>query len=381
MEKKKVINKKTKTTKKTTKRKTNEKKKLKGFTLIELLAVIIILGILMIIAIPSVTKYISSSRDDAYITSAKEIVAGARNLVNTGELNTYNTDVTYYIPYSCIKTENDSSSPYGEWEDAYVVFTYDGTGYDYYWTSIDDARQGVYLTSTSLLDSDRLVRSAKEINTGIAISGHNKVSILDKETCKVFSEPSSSTYQMPKSSYLSEEQYEELDQYIVIYINDKAYSVLKDTTWYDLKGTEKLSDHSITYLSSGGYRYSYVGNKSNVNICVDATHENNVLAAEIYMSRNGVNEGITGGSWNSYCVIIITDNLGMYNFYNPVIYYRKEEMTEGEFNGLTYTCTEPILNSENKKEAYNNKPIANYHYHTNNECDGFTIVDVNFTSV
>ena len=38
-----------------------------GFTLIELLAVIIILGILMIIAIPSVTRYISDSRKASYI--------------------------------------------------------------------------------------------------------------------------------------------------------------------------------------------------------------------------------------------------------------------------------------------------------------------------
>ena len=40
-------------------KKTNKK----GFTLIELLAVIIILGVLMIIAIPSVTQYISNSRN------------------------------------------------------------------------------------------------------------------------------------------------------------------------------------------------------------------------------------------------------------------------------------------------------------------------------
>jgi len=51
-------------------RKLNIWKKRNGFILIELLAVIIILGIHMIIAIPSVTSY--------YIDTAKEIVSGAR---------------------------------------------------------------------------------------------------------------------------------------------------------------------------------------------------------------------------------------------------------------------------------------------------------------
>ena len=69
-------------------------KKKNGFTLIELLAVIIILGILMIIAIPSVTKYISDSRKSSYVDSAKEIIGSARNLVNSGELEMYDTDAT-----------------------------------------------------------------------------------------------------------------------------------------------------------------------------------------------------------------------------------------------------------------------------------------------
>ena len=117
----------------------------KGFTLIELLAVIIILGILMIIAIPSVTQYINNSRKSAYVDTAKEIVAGTRNLVNEGKLGMYDTNTTYYIPAKYVNTENALKSPYGEFTDdsAYVGVIYDGKGYKYYWISTDDAGQGV----------------------------------------------------------------------------------------------------------------------------------------------------------------------------------------------------------------------------------------------
>ena len=43
----------------------------KGFTLIELLAVIVIMGILMDVAIPSINLIIIDSRKDIYVNSAK----------------------------------------------------------------------------------------------------------------------------------------------------------------------------------------------------------------------------------------------------------------------------------------------------------------------
>ncbi len=167
MEKKKVTKKQVKKTTKTTVKKTTAKKskiKKKGFTLIELLAVIIILGILMIIAIPSVTNYINDSRKSAYVDTAKEIVSGTRNLVNEGKLGMYDTGTTYYIPAKYVNTENGLKSPYGEFKDnsAYVGVIYDGQGYKYYWISSDDAGQGIdEVTPVDKLESDNIKSDLK----------------------------------------------------------------------------------------------------------------------------------------------------------------------------------------------------------------------------
>ena len=64
-----------------------------GFTLIELLAVIVIMGILMMVAIPAMTRYIENSRKDTFLSTAKEYVNAARNMWASDSLicNTGNT--------------------------------------------------------------------------------------------------------------------------------------------------------------------------------------------------------------------------------------------------------------------------------------------------
>ena len=52
----------------------------KGFTLIELLAVITIMGILMMVAIPSVSWIIEKSRQESFVNVAKSYVNSAKNL-------------------------------------------------------------------------------------------------------------------------------------------------------------------------------------------------------------------------------------------------------------------------------------------------------------
>ncbi|MGE8078445.1 competence type IV pilus major pilin ComGC [Peribacillus loiseleuriae] len=66
----------------------------KGLTLVELLAVIVILGIIAAIAVPSIGKIIDNSKKDAHLANAQQMVSSARLAVaaNDKKLWTINTN-------------------------------------------------------------------------------------------------------------------------------------------------------------------------------------------------------------------------------------------------------------------------------------------------
>ncbi|MGG4491690.1 type IV pilin protein [Metabacillus idriensis] len=57
----------------------------RGLTLIELLAVVVILGIIAAIAVPSISGIIKSSKQDAIITEASQIIDAAKLYVTNDE--------------------------------------------------------------------------------------------------------------------------------------------------------------------------------------------------------------------------------------------------------------------------------------------------------
>ena len=165
------------------------KKKKRGFTLIELLAVIIILGILMIIAIPSVTNYINDSRKSAYIDTAKQLISSARNFVNEGKVKMYDPTATYYLPASCLHVENGglAKSPYGEFVKAYVVVTYEGSNYKYYWKSVDDAGIGIKnLASYNDLDTNLISTDlqSNDVDYREKPEGKDHIILIDENDCR-----------------------------------------------------------------------------------------------------------------------------------------------------------------------------------------------------
>ena len=79
----------------------------KGFTLIELLAVIVILGVVMAIAIPSMNKVIDNSKKDTLVSTAQEYINGAKTmLVSENSLPDYGKALIQIIliilPPECI---------------------------------------------------------------------------------------------------------------------------------------------------------------------------------------------------------------------------------------------------------------------------------------
>ena len=139
------------------------KHKKKAFTLIELLAVIIILGVLAIIAIPSVSKYINDSRKISYISSSKSIADGVMNLAHSSDFDMSDVNTTYYVPAEYIKTENGLKTPYGEFTEAYVGVICNGKAHTYYWVSRDSSGIGVKdITPVNKLDIDNIEENINE---------------------------------------------------------------------------------------------------------------------------------------------------------------------------------------------------------------------------
>ena len=160
----------------------------KGFTLIEILAVIIILGIIMMIAIPNVSKNIMDSRKKTDLVDAERYVEAGRNAVESHKIPCPSTETTYYIPRVCVPTEKGHKSPYAEWKDVYVVVTYDGLKHYYYFTSLDEAGYGIELTNVDDLTEKSIKQEKKsgvDLNVGVGSRTIIKVYKTDCETTEL----------------------------------------------------------------------------------------------------------------------------------------------------------------------------------------------------
>jgi len=143
----------------------------KGFTLIEILAVIMILGIIALIAIPSYTAYVNSTRRSAYFTNVKSYIESAKSGLYQREYGPLPEEgEAIIIPAKNIKLEREDTvykSPFAMYDDQYtyiVVVARVTTGaapsivYDYYATFLDRSSYGINNVASTRLEKKSIQR-------------------------------------------------------------------------------------------------------------------------------------------------------------------------------------------------------------------------------
>lgn len=141
----------------------------KGFTLIELLATIVILGIIMIVAVPNVTGIIYKNRANTYIEDAKKMVTLADYAIRGNNNKIVKPAADHCIAFSLQYLDNaefEEPPNGGDYQknDSFVVVKKEGTKLVYYAQIVEDLKKthtyrGVSFTKSSNLNQEGAANS------------------------------------------------------------------------------------------------------------------------------------------------------------------------------------------------------------------------------
>ena len=109
----------------------------KAFTLIELMAVVVILGLIMMIAIPNTLSMIDKNKKTTYIENAKTFVSLVQSKVRTNKNleEPENSEMALIVTLEYLSTSDVEFSPYGEEYDkkgSFVAIVVESNKLQYY---------------------------------------------------------------------------------------------------------------------------------------------------------------------------------------------------------------------------------------------------------
>jgi len=133
----------------------------KGFTLIELLATIVVLGIIMIVAIPNIVGILSNNRNSVYIEDAKKLVSTAeyRFRANTGDIVKPDDGECIIISLEYLDNSEFENAPNnGQYlkDNSGVVIFRDGNQYRYYVRLVEQLPKNAGYRGISFRESSAL---------------------------------------------------------------------------------------------------------------------------------------------------------------------------------------------------------------------------------
>lgn len=125
------------------------KKNSKGFTLVELLAAIVILGILLFAAAPTILNMVETNRNKMYVDAAKKLISKAEYELRASSSKIEKPDTGDVIAISLVYLDSsdfDNAPGNGEYvkEASFVVVKNTGTGLEYAATIVEKLKKGGY---------------------------------------------------------------------------------------------------------------------------------------------------------------------------------------------------------------------------------------------
>ncbi|MBR1386215.1 MAG: type II secretion system protein [Bacilli bacterium] len=150
-------------------------KKKNGFTLIELLAVVVILGVLMLVAIPNVVSTLEKNKRDSFINDAKLAISAAEYTIRANTQYEYPKEGEIVIfPFNKLRNlniEKSSFDTYYSYDYSFVAITREefnnGVGdseYVYYVHLVSCTNKNCDSTDTDEIDSYRGINLTRESN-------------------------------------------------------------------------------------------------------------------------------------------------------------------------------------------------------------------------
>ena len=133
----------------------------RGFTLVEVISVIVIIGVLMLIAIPAVSNYIMSSRRASYAANVHAFVETINGKYDSKDYGSYvKDDEVMVIPFKTIELEvgDNDESPFGPYDftKSYVLILTEYNKYQIYVNAVDSTGTGILMRTVNELSKENV---------------------------------------------------------------------------------------------------------------------------------------------------------------------------------------------------------------------------------